>query len=237
MESFPIIDPHSILSYLFDEVGIQLDHQDIARFWQHSRAMGEPWALASPATEAHVPLGLHGDGARLWTIYQVEKMVAIHINIIHFRPTSVRHSRFLVFTCPREKLIKNRSLNVAFRRLTWSLNSASEGIHPRTGPAGGPLFGRAAKLAGTPLCKTGLQFCMCELRGDWEWFRDIFRFTASWQSREVCYRCPAVAKLLPGDDDDGHIYYNNSESSTWLRYEFSLQQFVARRLKETNLCC
>ena len=91
IEKFPIVHPHRILSYLFDVVGIQLDDADIEHFWNHSRAMKEPWAIDHPASPQHVPLGLHGDGARLWTVYRVEKMVGVYMNIIHFRPLSVRH--------------------------------------------------------------------------------------------------------------------------------------------------
>ncbi|CAL1134099.1 unnamed protein product [Cladocopium goreaui] len=41
MESFPILYPHRVLTYLFNE--------DVAEYWQHSREMGEPWAIHSPA--------------------------------------------------------------------------------------------------------------------------------------------------------------------------------------------
>ena len=234
IEKFPIVHPHRILSYLFDVVGIQLDDADIEHFWNHSRAMKEPWAIDHPASPQHVPLGLHGDGARLWTVYRVEKMVGVYMNIIHFRPLSVRHSRFLLFSIPREKLLKNRTMNVVWRRLVWSFNAAFEGINPTTGVGGGPLTGADLKRAGEPLTRSGKRFSLVELRGDWEWHRDVWRFTASWQGIQVCFRCPAVAKSADGDD--AYLYHNNGPSNRCHSEEFNLQQFVARRLKENQLC-
>lgn len=223
--------PHRILSYLFDEVGIEIDDSAVAAYWNHLRAMGEPWACAHPATEQHVPLGVHGDSARLWTQYKVEKIMAIHMNIVHFRPRSTRHSRFLLFSCPREKLVKNRTLNVIWKRLVWSWNACFRGLNPTVGPNGAPLLGKHLERAGSPICKSGRKFSLCELRGDWEWHRDVWRFTASWQAINVCFRCPAVRS---GDPD--HLYFNNELNCKWQCDEFSLEEFVSQRLKDNQLC-
>ncbi|CAK8999463.1 Uncharacterized protein SCF082_LOCUS6057 [Durusdinium trenchii] len=202
VEVYPIIYPHRILAYLFDHVQVELSTHDITEYWDHSRQTGEAWACKSSASRTHIPLGLHGDGARLWTQYKVEKIVAIFLNMPLFRPKSARHSRFLLFTIGRHKLIKNRTINVVWRRLVWSLNA----------------------------CFTGL-FALTELRGDWEWHRDTWRFTASWQSHEVCFRCPAVTR-----GDESLVYYNNGPTSGWVNRDFTLDQFIARRLKENQLC-
>ena len=230
IESYPIIYPHRVLSYLFDHVGIELDYTEIEKFWTHSRQMQEPWALESPCTSEHIPLGIHGDAAKLWTVYQVEKMVAIHFNILHFRPASIRYSRFLLFSIPRNKLLKNRTLNVVLKHLVWSFNWAYTGKHPESGPGNAPLFGNHRKLAGSPICRANRKFALVELRGDQEFHRDIWRFTSSWQSNVVCHRCPAVAK-----GDPAYLYYNVGPTSRWLDEEFSLTQFVSRRLKESQL--
>ena len=109
VESYPIVYPHRILTYLMDEVGIEVDDDEIEEFWTHSRTLGEPWAVDRPASNRHIPLGIHGDGARLWTTYNVEKVVAVYMNLILFRPASVRHSRFMLFSMPREKLLRSFS--------------------------------------------------------------------------------------------------------------------------------
>ena len=95
IETFEIIHPHRILAFLFNDVGIRISKADVKAYWEHSRARGEPWAIQSPASSEHIPLGIHGDSARLWTVYKFEKVLGLFINLVHFRPRSVRHSRWL----------------------------------------------------------------------------------------------------------------------------------------------
>ena len=116
------------------------------------------------------------------------------MNIVLFRPSSVRHSRFLLFTCPSAVMVKNRTLNRVWRRLAWSFNSAFEGINPVIGESNRPLIGGDLARAGTPLTSTCRKFALVELRGDWEWHRDVWRTTATWKAVKTCFQCPAVSK-------------------------------------------
>lgn len=229
--SLPIVHPHRILSYLLDDVKIQLPNNEISEYWCHARQMGEPWATRSPATMQHVPVGIHGDAARTWTQYKFEKIVSIFINLPLFRPRSMRHSRWIVFSCPHHLLFKNRTMNVVLRRLCWSLNAAFAGINPLVGAPGFPLKGGDLQRAGKPLTLSGHKFAVTELRGDWEWHRDIWRPTASWQAIDICFKCPAVSKGNPN-----YFYYNHGPNCAWEREEFGLEQFISRRLKHNNLC-
>eukprot|EP00435_Cladocopium_sp_Y103_P009905 s2850_g2.t1 len=134
VELYPMVYPHRVLAYLFDEVKLEMPTAEVQQYWRHARTMQEPWACAHPATEWHVPVGLHGDGAKLWTQYRVEKYVAVWMNLPLFRPRSIRHSRFLLFSIEKWKMIKNRSLNVFWRKVVWSLNAV----------AGIPVWGQVA---------------------------------------------------------------------------------------------
>lgn len=220
MKSFPIVHPHRVLSYLFDHVGIDVPDSAVREYWQHCRAMNEDWAIHSPASNGHIPIGLHGDSARLWTQYKVEKVVAIFMNIILFRPVSVRHSRFLLFTCPSALMVKNRTLNAVWRRLVWSFNAAFEGINPLAGVYNRPLTGKALELAGTPLTTSRRKFAVVELRGDWEWHRDVWRTTGSWKGIKTCFRCPALSK---GPSE--YLYHNIEDDCQWVNEEFSHEEF------------
>lgn len=233
METYPILHPHRILTYLFDEVQLELDPASVHQYWDHARLMQEPWAVSSPASRDHVPLGLHGDGARLWTVYQVEKQMSISINLPLFRPRATRYSRFVVFTCPAGKLFKNRTLNAVFRRLAWSINACFDGFYPTQGVGGKPLKGSDANMAGRAITKNGLRFALTEVRGDWEFHRDCWRPTSSWLSttKPMCIQCPAVAS---GPTE--LLYYNNEDSCTWNNQEFNLGEFVSQRLRDKNLC-
>lgn len=229
-EKYPILHPHEVLSYLWDEVHLQIPKSEVSAYWKHTREFGEPWAALSDASDEHVPVGLHGDAARLWTIHRFEKVMAIFLNLPLFRPRSVRHSRFLLFSIPREKLFKNRTLNAVFRRLLWSLEAAYDGVFPQTGVAGRPLSETDQERALCPLTKSGARFALTELRGDWEYHVEVWRPNASWKSDTICFRCPAEAKGA-----SGNLFWNHGDG-TWESEEFGLESFVARRLRDSNLC-
>lgn len=231
-EIFPIIHPHEVLSYLWDHVGLRVSPEEVAKYWQHARQFNQQWATLASASDRHIPIGLHGDAARLWTQVRFEKVIAIHLNVCHFRPRSIRHSRFLLFSCPYEKLYKNRTLNQVFRRITWSLEAAFDGMNPQTGVGGKALSLHDQKRSQQPLTRCGARFALCELRGDWEWHVFLWRPRASWQSNVICFRCPCLAK----GPDTSKLYYNSGDDCSWESEEFTLQEFVVHRLKETNLC-
>ena len=230
MKSFPIVHPHRLLSCLFDYVGLQIAQSEVRQYWTHARSMGEEWALEHPASWDHIPVGIHGDAAKLWTQYKFEKVVAIWMNVILFRPSSVRHSRFLLFSCPHALMVKNRTLNRVFRRLVWSFNAAFEGINPTVGEGGRALTGNDLLRAGSPITSSNHRFALCELRGNWEYHRDVFRFTASWQGIDMCFRCPAKSKGAARD-----LYHNLGPDCAWVHEEFNLAQFISRRLKDRHL--
>lgn len=234
MQSFPMLYPHRILHFLFDEVGVHIDPNVVKEYWEHSRSVGEPWSVNSQATTAHMPIGLHGDGARLLTQVRYEKQVAIWLNLPLWRPRSIRYSRWLLFSIPSEKVFKNRSFNVVWRRLLWSFHACYEGINPRVGPPGCSrgLQGEALERAGTPICKAGHCFVVTEYRGDWEWHRDVFRPRANWVSIDVCMKCPAVSK---GNDPSMLYYCYGPQECSWLRQQYTLHGFISQRLKAKNI--
>ena len=232
-QKFPILHPHEILSYLWDEVGIVVPESEVATYWHTAWQHGEQWATSSPASDKHIPVGLHGDSARLWSQNKFEKITAIHLNIVHFRPRSVRFSRWCLFSCPTHLLFKNRTLNVVWKRLTWSLESAFEGLHPMTGVGGKPLSPHEQRCAGQPLSRSGAKWALTELRGDWEFHVQTWRPKASWQANRVCFKCPALAKST----QPGYLYWNHhGEEGGWESEEYGLTGFIAHALKDKNLC-
>ena len=236
-ETYPILHPHRILNYLFDVAGLKVDAEDVRAFWRHTRGVREPWAMASPATDSHVPLGLHGDGARLLTHVRFEKHVALWLNLPLWRPKSVRFSRWLLFSMPNEKQYKNRSLNVVWNRLVWSFQACFDGVHPLHGPGGGGHRTRKDReLAGMPLTRDRLQFVVTEIRGDWEFHRDVWRPTASWTGKVICFKCPAMTKEVPWSGLAYNFGSCPEDGCQWINEEFTLEEFVANRLKSKNLC-
>ena len=175
VESFQMMDPHAVLAYVFQE-GIEIPTGDVEAYWNFARSMKLDWALESPASTAHVPVGLWGDSATVFTEFGRYKITAIFMSLPLWRPKNVKHSRFLLFSIEGDKIWKHETLLPIWQRITWSLNASFHGKWPMVGPSGEPFTGLAAKYAGQALCKQGYKFICTEIRGDWLWMKEQFRF-------------------------------------------------------------
>ena len=231
----PIIHPHRLLAYLFDHVNLEIATDDLCQYWEDARKYKRPWAKKCPPTSSHIPLALYGDSAKTATQYKFEKVTGIFLALPLWRPKSMRYSHFLLFSCMTLDMIKSRTLNMVWRRLAWSLNTAFEGVYPSIGCRGKSLSQKEVELAGSPLTRGRHKFIVTEYRGDWEYHRDTFKLKASWNGKIVCMKCPALSK-----GDPGLLYYNYggdaSDNCQWIQQEFSLSQFVSLRLKDKALC-
>lgn len=224
-----VIYPHELLSYLFNAVGVVVPHEDRQAYWRESRAAGEEWALQTDASELHCPLGIYGDSARLNTQYTVQKICGIFLNICLWRPHAIRSGRFLLWSCDNAKLYKNRTWNKIFRVLVWSLNYAFDGIFPTHNFDGTPS---RDPRAGSKITASFDRFAVTELRGDWEWHKHTWRFLkCSWTANRVCFRCDAMGKTR----DSGLLYYNAGPTATWKANGFTMDEFLARRVKSKHI--
>lgn len=182
MTELTLLEPFSIVKYMFGEAGVSVDYDAVKKFWSHHKAMGSPWALNSTATDEHIPLGLHGDGAKVRQLaYQpAQKIVGIWLNAPLWRPKSVRASRWLIAAIKEEDLYQHYTLDCLYKRITWSLNCLHSGVFPSTGPNGETLEGKKLARAGTPICD-GKVFAVTEVRADWVYHKQVLRFQSSWK--------------------------------------------------------
>ena len=232
LEEIELLEPHSILAYLMD-AGLHISAEAVQKFWRFAREFEQPWAVASPATDSHIPVGLWGDSATVFTEFGRYKIYAVFMNLPLWRPKSVRYSRFLLFTLEDSKILDYRTLLPIWRHIVWSLNCSFNGTWPSVGPMGERLARRyAVHNAGKSLCKNGSRFCCTEVRGDWAWMKETFRFPGcSWNAHKVCFRCTARSDL--------HTLYHHHDAESgqyWLRKEFSLVQFLNERIPATDPC-
>ena len=231
-EDVELLEPHSILAYLMDS-GVSIPQETVRQYWDFARERGQPWARYSPASSDHIPVGIWGDSATVFTEFGRYKIVAIFLNLPLWRPKSVRYSRFLLFTIEADKMVDYKTLLPIWRHIVWSLNISFSGTWPTCGPSGEALVGRHGRdKAGTSLCQSGAKFCCTEIRGDWAWLKETFRFPAcSWNALKVCYRCTARSNL--------HTLYYHHDSAYgkhWLGKEFNLVQFLNERTPTTDPC-
>lgn len=233
LEKQPIILPHRIMSYLFNEVNLDIPKAGLHSFWEASHLRGDPVASDLALVRDRVPLGLYGDAAQLVTRYKKEKIMCLWLNIPCWRPKSVRFSRFLMWSCDDGLILENKTVNSVLRWIVWSCNILYDGINPTYAPGGRLLNAKNLERSGTPITWDNRQFCVAELRGDWEFHKMVWNFKCSWKSIDICFRCPAVSK---SDNDAGKLYWNCQEGCSWEQQKFSTAQFISQRLPDRHIC-
>lgn len=236
LETLPIIFPHRLIAYLWDDVGITLSQSDIDGFWAHARSVQDPRlkGFESDNCTFRVPLGFYGDEAQLFTQIRKEKWLGLFCDILHFRPRSIRASKFLLFSINCSKLLdKGRTLNSILRTLVWSFNSLHEGVNPSVGAGGRQLLPHQQAIAGLPICRKypNLCFSVVEVRGDWLFHRQLWRFKASWTAKQVCFKCPAESH-----GPLANRYYNVSEDAFWVSHQYTLEEFLEQQLPPRRYC-
>ncbi|CAE7784621.1 unnamed protein product, partial [Symbiodinium sp. CCMP2456] len=205
VQTLPMLDPHSVIAYLWNIIGVQVPSKDVQTFWHHSRQHRQPWALEHPATDRHIPIGIYGDAAKIPTAFNADKILGIFINLPLWRPTSIRASRFLIFAVEESKLWGTHTLSAVLERIVWSLNLLFEGKRPTVDPQGNDMPD-PFKFYGW-VCRDKSVFALTEIRGDQLWHKQIFRFSASWvwTSQKVCHACDARAH---GPESQDRLYFN-----------------------------
>ena len=193
-----ILEPFSVVKYMFCEAGLKLDPRTVREFWEHHVSVGSPWVSNSKAAieKVHIPLGLFGDAAKVrqLSFNKSQKILGIFLNAPLWRPRSCRASRWLIFSIREDLLVKHETLNKIYHHVTWSLNCLYEDKYPSSGPNGEELVGKQKDRAGQAICG-GLKFSVTEIRGDWLYHKQVFRFRSSWKggaNLPVCWQCPAM---------------------------------------------
>lgn len=208
----PLLDPHRLVHYLFSKAGMHMDPGIVKSFWQRKRAAGETWATRSPAGEHHIPIALYGDGAALYSNRPTGnvKMLGLFLSFPLWRCYSTRCSRFCIFCIEEHKLWGCDTLDRVLQRVVYSCNV---------------LFDDSAGL--------GRHFTVTEIRGDWQFFKQVFAFSSSWTSlKNVCYLCTASGDTF----DESKLFYNYwDDNPNW--QEYSLLEFINKQQSHRLRVC
>ena len=209
----PLLDPDKLVAYLLKS-GLTIPQELVNNFWEKKRMSGEKWVTDCPASNNHIPIALYGDSCRLYATRADSKYLGIFISFPLWRPRSTRYSRWCIFSLEVAKLYGRETLQPILQRITYKLNMLFE--HGIEG-----LNGQRMKF-----------FCS-ELRGDWEWHKQLFDLTSSWKGAKnnVCFRCDCTAK---SDDDPKKLYYCLDDDPNW--NEYSLNEFLASQIRHSPPC-
>ena len=222
------MDPHSIAHFLFSYAGLTIPSTSLRDFWQHHSHFQEPWAKDVPMDA--VPMGIYGDGARVYTKFGTStNLIAVFFNFPLWKPQTVRTSRFLVAVVPEHQTWEHHTLQVILRRGVWIINCLIDGFHPSMGPYNETLPKNLEELAGKPF---EVRFRMCEIRGDWQWHKRVFRFkNCSWNAKDICFHCRARSQA----DDPRELYWSY-DSNNFDDHPFTLGQFLDERMPAQDIC-
>lgn len=209
-----MIDPHVLVDALFKEVGVNIPENVVREFWNTKRQLGkEPWALQSPAGNDCVPISLYGDGVK---VQGTTKMIGLFISFPLWRTYSTRASRWCIFSIEQHRIFKTETMHKILKRVVFSLNLLFSGHDPNTG----------AELCG------GRRFIVTELKGDWEYFKFIFRYSSSWKGlKDICYRCNANGRAT----NHSQLYYCTQDEPQW--HEYNVIEFISKQLGHCNQPC
>ena len=206
MIRIPVMDAHRVVHFLMKS-GLEIPEAHVEHFWETCRDKGqEPWAVSSPASRKHVPLGLYGDSCK---VAGGSKLVGIFINLPLWRPRSNRLSRFLLATIEEHRLWGSETLDAIFAHIVRCCNYLFTGFDEN-----------GEELA------NGRLFAVTELRGDWLFHKQVWKFVSSWNTvHHRCYLCNATSRSR----DPKQLFWNVDGEWHWYnRVEFINIQLAHR---------
>ena len=208
----PLLDPHALVDYLFQQTGLVIPENVVNHFWYIKRHLAkEKWAVNSPASSSHIPIAVYGDACQCKGV----KLLGIFLSFPLWRATSTRCSRWLLCALEESRLWGTDTLSAIMERITFSLNMLFDGWD----------LENEKTLAG------GRVFTLTELRGDWLWHKQLWNFTSSWKAmKNICYRCDCVAR----DANPKKLFWNIDEGD-W--HEYNRCEFITSQLHKNNRPC
>ena len=129
-KDFPVLLPHKILKYLFEEAHVDIKESNIQKFWSHLRAVRYPWAMTVDSSIPFIPIGVHGDEAHYGAdTANINKLTCLFLDLPLWRPKNARLSRFLMFCIDSAQVVGYESLHPVLQAIAESINLAYFGIN------------------------------------------------------------------------------------------------------------
>lgn len=228
--AIPLLYPHQVLHYVHSVVKLTVHDESVRSYWQRAAEHGAGWAINQP-DHSVIPVGIYADETKYGLHESQEKVLAVFLNLVLFRPRNIRLSRFLLCTIRSKFLLPGTAtLYPIMHRIVWSMGWASKGVFPSTGFMGSALPKQSEQLAGQSL---GAKFLVTELRGDLAWHKLIWGFQDGWSSTKVCFFCEAT-----GTGSRRHLYYEHvGDRALWRTTIFRDNlEWIAAKLDLNNLC-
>lgn len=218
MVSHPFIFPHKFFRSMFlERFDLFTRHvvgpEGAAReFWEAIEHL--PFVSVHPKIRANnydriAPIGFHGDAG---AFSKSDNLMILSWNGLLARGRT-RMKRF-VFTFVRKRDYTPATLDRIFELLAWSFNAMADGLAPheswdrrKIGPENEPLAG-------------GWQAILTQIRGDWQFYCEIFSFPAWNAAERMCWRCRASTT------NRDLKWVDTTEKANWRRTRFSHEDYL-----------
>lgn len=131
-KDFPVLLPHTILKFLFEEASVDIKESNIQKFWSHLRAVQYPWAMNVDPSIPFIPIGVHGDEAHYGADNaNINKLTCVFLDLPLWRPKNARLSRYLMFCIDSSQVVGYKSLHPVFQAIAESINFAYFGVNEK----------------------------------------------------------------------------------------------------------
>jgi len=189
----PLLLPHDFLAKMFS--GRQRDWEGLlagapgacAEFWKAMAAtdfVSRHPALSRASWKDTIPIGMHGDGGKF---SHQDSLLTITWNSLLGEGQTMQ-KRFL-FTVIRKSDMVDGTLSALMNIFSWSCNAMLKGKFPKVDWANRRVQGGGGALA------AGWKAALSQVRGDWQWFCELFTLP-QWNSAErMCWLCRASSTI------------------------------------------
>ena len=184
--SLPFLLPHEVLWQLSERN--QLGNAKTTRenapkgIWKHCQQMSR--LLGKPASNLYA-LGLHGDGAPCGANDSLEQL---SWNLPAWQGSGYS-PRFLICTVMKEFVCKE-TYPAIFEVLSWSFRMATLGQFPEC-RHDGSAWAKTDKQRAKQHGDLPVTAVLCQARGDWSFYKQVFGFPA-WNAKHyMCWKCKA----------------------------------------------
>ena len=183
----PMLLPHELIGRLVEVGSVQalLSQEGLClETLEHLKSVSRELGLNEKEV---LPVGLWGDGVPFnWD--RSESLEIVSINL----PGSGGALRLPITAIPKKYVIKETTWDDVFSVVSWSFRCLLEGKYPHTSHDNKPFEAgdkKRSRLKGLSIGITGL---LAEVRGDWAFFKETFRFPGWRENAGCCYRCRAT---------------------------------------------
>ena len=145
-----MLDPHDVLHYVHTQLGLTVQPESVRSYWRQAKANGAGWAIVQDNLDA-IPVGIYADETKYGLHESQEKILAVFLNLVLFRPKNIRLSRFLLCSIRSKFLLPGTdTLIPIFNRIVWSMGWAAKGFFPTSGLLGAGLSSYQEALSENP---------------------------------------------------------------------------------------